>query len=242
MWTREQLKTNAKASLRRFHWAAVLVCLITLLLSGSGGFQINFKVIFDVPFSDSEFLPILAKTFLPLSVGGLFSLLLSIFVCSVLEVGSSRFFLIGRERLPSVSILLDPFRANYGNIVIVMLLRRVFIFLWGLLFVIPGIVKSYAYRMVPYLLAENPNLGYKRALELSSAMMNGHKMEAFILDLSFIGWYLLSAITVNIVGVLYVNPYVQATNAEFYTAIRSEAFSRGITGPDELPGTCTVSA
>ena len=118
----------------------------------------------------------------------------------------------------------------------VMFLRGLFTALWSLLLVVPGIVKGYAWRLVPYLLAENPNLDYRRALDLSAAMMDGHKMDVFVLDLSFFGWNLLSAATAGILGVLYVNPYVAATNAELYIALRTNAFAAGITGPEELPG------
>lgn len=229
MWTREQLKTNAKASLHRFHWVAVLVCLIVMLANG----ELNLKFNFDF---DDGLLPWVWETLPSMLSLGTVGTLLGILVGNVLKVGAARFFLIGRERIPAMDILVDPFRANYGGILLVMFLRGLFTALWSLLFVIPGVVKGYAWRLVPYLLAENPNMNYRRALDLSAAMMDGHKLDAFVLDLSFIGWNLLSAVTANILGVLYVNPYIAATNTELYVALRTNALAAGITGPDELPG------
>ena len=215
MWTREQLKANAKSSLSRFHWTAVLVCLIVVLLGGAGSSGLNFNLDLN---DGSSWIRWAIPTFAAI---GATSTLVGILVGNVAAVGSARFFLIGRERIPTTEIMFDPFRANYGGI---------------LLLVVPGIVKGYAWRLVPYLLAENPNLDYRRALDLSAAMMDGHKMDVFVLDLSFLGWNLLSAMTAGILGVLYVNPYVAATNAELYVALRTNAFAAGITGPEELPG------
>ena len=111
---------------------------------------------------------------------------------------------------------------------------NLFIFLWSLLCVIPGIYKEYQYYYIPYLLAENPYMSFDRAKELSIAMTDGEKMDIFVLDLSFIGWYLLGAII--LIGGIFVNPYAQATYAELYAAARSKAMDTGITGPDELSG------
>lgn len=93
--------------------------------------------------------------------------------------------------------------------------------LWALLFVIPGIVKAFSYSMAMYILAENPEIGALEAINRSKAMMNGHKMELFVLSLSFIGWYLLCAVTFGIAGV-WVIPYMSATVANFYNKIKNQ--------------------
>ena len=102
---------------------------------------------------------------------------------------------------------------------------KVKIFLWGLLFVIPGIVKSYEYRMVPYILAENPNLQMSEVFALSREMTMNQKMNIFVLDLSFIGWSLLSVCTCGLLAIFYVNPYVQATNAELFLELKRQYFA-----------------
>ena len=90
-----------------------------------------------------------------------------------------------------------------------------------MLFVVPGIMKAYSYRLVPYILADNTDIAPMDALKLSQEMMNGHRMNAFILDLSFIGWFILTLLTCGLLGIFYVNPYYHATNAELYLAIKN---------------------
>ena len=92
--------------------------------------------------------------------------------------------------------------------------------LWSLLFVIPGIVKGYAYSQAMYILADNPDIGALEALRRSEEMMKGHKMERFVLDLSFIGWILLVSVTCGIAGI-YVAPYMSAASANFYRALQA---------------------
>lgn len=88
-----------------------------------------------------------------------------------------------------------------------------------LVFLIPFFVKCYSYRLVPYLLADDPALSGRAAVTRSRVLMDGHKAHAFLLDLSFIGWYILSALTFGILLVFRVAPHVQATNAELYRAL-----------------------
>ena len=95
-----------------------------------------------------------------------------------------------------------------------------------MLFIIPGIVKAYAYRMVPYILKEHPELSGTQAITLSRRMMKGNKGDAFVLDLSFIGWILLSALTFGILHLFYVGPYIQATDAELYKVVRADYEAR----------------
>lgn len=80
---------------------------------------------------------------------------------------------------------------------------------------------------VPYILAENPGMDSKQVFEISKRMMNGQKMETFILDLSFIGWALMAGITCGIAGVFYVTPYVNATNTELYAFNKVQAYNEG---------------
>jgi len=92
------------------------------------------------------------------------------------------------------------------------------IFLWSLLFIIPGIIKSYAYRLVPYIIGDHPELDYKEALRLSEEMTEGEKLNMFVMDWSFLGWELLAVLTCGI-GFFFLNPYIEATWAQFYLAM-----------------------
>ncbi|HHX60541.1 MAG TPA: DUF975 family protein [Epulopiscium sp.] len=102
-----------------------------------------------------------------------------------------------------------------------------------LLFGIPAAIKKYAYIIVPYLLADNPNIGSNRALQLSNQMTQGHKFRIYILQLSFIGWYLLGMLGC-IVGIIFVVPYERATEAELYLVLRQEAIEKGLCDYQEL--------
>lgn len=115
-----------------------------------------------------------------------------------------------------------------------MLLMQVYIFLWSLLFIIPGIIKSYSYAQALFIKAENPNISASRAIELSKIMMEGHKGDLFYLHLSFIGWMLLSSITYNILGIVYVFPYFYAAQAFAYEEIKADAIARGVIDPEEF--------
>ena len=99
------------------------------------------------------------------------------------------------------------------------ILIAVFTFLWSLLLVIPGIIKAYAYSMSFYILADNPDLTASEALAKSQSLMRGHKMELFILELSFIGWFFLIGLTFGLAAI-YVVPYMEATMANFYNSIK----------------------
>ena len=98
-------------------------------------------------------------------------------------------------------------------------LVNLFTALWSLLFVIPGIIKGFSYAMANFILAENPGIGAREAINRSKAMMDGHKMELFVLNLSFIGWYLLCGITFGIAAI-WVVPYMSATMVNFYNSIK----------------------
>ncbi|MBQ9081945.1 MAG: DUF975 family protein [Clostridia bacterium] len=243
MWSRALLKTNAKQRLARYHWYGVLVCLLAALLGASSmpslEFEFNGESSGDLEsyFSQlSEESLLIAVIILVVSVVVLLvALAFHLLVSNPTHVGFARYFISAREVKTPVSELFAAFRSNYVNTATVMFTKDLYVFLWTLLFIIPGIIKEYSYFMVPYLLAENPEMDSDRALQLSSDMMVGHKMELFVLRLSFIGWQILSAITYNILGILYVAPYYTATMAEFYVAVRSEAFARGLTSQSELP-------
>jgi hypothetical protein len=119
-----------------------------------------------------------------------------------------------------------------------MFLVMLFTFLWSLLFIIPGIVKSYEYRMIPYLVADNPNLTYKEAFAESRRMMQGNKWRTFVLDLSFIGWHLLSALTLGILELFFVHPYQNLANAALYERLNGhEPYEfEPVTGPAPIAG------
>ena len=147
-------------------------------------------------------------------------LVIDVFVANPLEVGIRRFFTQNLNQSASVKEITYAFDSNYKNIAKTMFYRDLYTFLWSLLFIIPGIVKAYEYRMVPYLLAENPMMSKEEAFAASKQMMDGQKWRTFVLDLSFFGWILLSGFTCGILSIFYVNPYVFSTEAALYERLR----------------------
>ena len=131
-------------------------------------------------------------------------------------VGGNKFFYRNLNEDAELNLLLSGFNENYGKKVKTMFLKDLYTFLWSLLFIIPGIVKAYEYRMVPYLLAEKTELDAKQVLEKSKEIMTGNKWKVFIYDLSFIGWGILNIITLGLVGLFFLNPYKFSSNAALF--------------------------
>ncbi len=248
MWTRSLLKSNAKQVLWQNYWKAFLVCLVAEFLAGGslGSRVLSYNYSSDAGhynyhnvygFADVSILGRYASAITGFALAlALIGIAFSIFVGSPTLVGKSRFFMENRVGCSPFSTLFSTIGGPaYLNVVKVMLLKNLFIFLWSLLFVFPGIYKTYQYRMVDYLLAENPYMTYGRAFELSRQMTEGEKFNMFILDLSFFGWLFLGAMLFGI-GALFVSPYIEATYAELYAALRAKAFSLNLSDENELSG------
>lgn len=140
----------------------------------------------------------------------------------LLSVGFAAFFLDAlRSEKASFDSFFKGFTEYLGTKLVSMLLVSIYTFFWTILFYIPGIVKTYSYAMTPYILLDKPELSANEAITDSRMMMRGHKMELFLLDLSFIGWILLSILTFGILFI-YVVPYMQAARAEFYRTLKGE--------------------
>lgn len=115
----------------------------------------------------------------------------------------------------NIGDMFKGFTTDFGKTFLIGLMTTLFAVLWSLLFIIPGIIKGYSYSMAYFISIDNPELGWNDCIKASQAMMKGHKMDLFILDLSFIGWYIVGALVLGI-GVLWVEPYHGATRAQFY--------------------------
>lgn len=159
----------------------------------------------------------------------------SVFIFNPLAVGTKRFFLVNLNQPAEVRECARAFDVNYRECVRTMFFADLKIFLWSLLLIIPGIVKSYEYRMIPYLLADDPTMDSDRAFAESKALMQGNKLKAFVLDLSFIGWHILSLFTLGLLDIFYVSPYVNQTNAALYERLRYG--TPELDAPAELPDT-----
>lgn len=163
---------------------------------------------------------------LPVSVSKVFasaSFLVAVLIINPLEVGYAnaiRLFYNQRQNNVVENTFKIPL-SDYGRVVITMLLVAVKTFLWALLLIIPGIVKSFAYSMTPYILVENPGMSASEAIRRSEEMMREHKFDLFYLYLSFIGWFILSVLTCGI-GFFWSIPYSQTAVVAFYNDLKAE--------------------
>lgn len=227
-----EFRAIAREALRGRWGTAVIAGIIASILGGTGGGstpEITFTqevsggvtptvTMFDQPlFTVGERIAVAGAITYILLIG-LVAVAIALFLGSVVEVGYSRFHLNlvdGQEA--SIGQLFSYF-PHWKTTVIASLLRGIYIVLWTLLLIIPGIVASYSYAMTPYILADDPDMTASEAISASKAMMEGNRWRLFCLELSFIGWSLLSALTLGI-GHLWLNPYSHAARAAFYREI-----------------------
>jgi len=237
---RKLLKANAKEAFKANYWRSVAVGVITTLIAGGGfaassGGSVNINSnsgqlqqlspgASDVNSIDPQIVAIVLAVFAGIfCIVAIISTVYGIFVGDPMKMGGDSFYLKNSDDSEtSIEEIKTGFTPNYGRNVKTFFLKKLFIFLWSLLFVIPGIVKGLGYSMTNYILAEDPDIGAKEALKKSEEMMKGHKGELFMLMLSFFGWGFLAALTCGILGIFYVGPYINATNAEFYKALKEE--------------------
>lgn len=230
MWTRKELKTNAKGLLKANYWKAFFASLITALFTAGSSSSSNQSASDEAQQAMASMDGVDASTILAVVgivlaacvVIFLVSLLFSVFVSGPFRVGAQKLLLNCKEGTAKCGDVLFAFKNSYLNVAKTMFLQGLYIALWSLLLVVPGIVKAYEYRMVIYLIAENPGMSSKEAFAKSREMMKGQKWNAFILDLSFIGWHILGVCTLGILETFYVMPYTLLTNAELYHALKAE--------------------
>lgn len=227
MWKISELKQTAKGAIKANYWKSVLVGFIATLTMGAGATttytaddsQINsyFSNLTDYEVAK------LAITILGLVAAlSLIIKLVKIFLLNPLNVGCKLFFKNNIQAPADMGDLGFVFKNGYMKIVGGVLLKNIFLCLWSLLFIVPGIIKLYSYRMVEYILADNPDMGIMDAITLSRQMMNGNKWRTFLLDLSFIGWYILSVCTCGILDLFWVAPYRNQADAALYLALKNQ--------------------
>ena len=207
MKTNQELKNQALAALKGNWTPAVLLSLAVLVISMIPSFLGQS----DEAIASLGTIAISYGVVLPLSVG----------VYAVY-----RKLLVGQQ----VKLVEDAFTTGFkswGHNVGGMLLMVLYTILWSLLLIIPGIIKYFSYAMTPFILADKPELTVNEAIELSMKMMDGHKMDLFILSLSFIGWSILAIFTLCI-GYLWLVPYIYTTMAAFYEDVKAEYESKNV--------------
>ncbi len=226
MWNRKEVKSRGKVNFKKNYWKSVLVAFIASLFTASSGVATRnqsdeLSTAINGAAEDPEAMAILLVVLAALGTIMLVLSLVDIFLFKPLQVGCSRFFVVNQETNAEVGEVSYAFRNGYLRSVGAMFLMNLLIALGCILFIIPGIILSFSYRLVPYILADDPTSGAVDALKKSRAMMKGHKWASFVFDLSFIGWALLSLVTIGIVGLFYYNPYKENADAALYESIKA---------------------
>lgn len=243
MWTRKELKGKAKEIVKKSYWKVVLVSLIMILISGGLGAGSSYRygsneassktqsVIEDTTGnivlqnevhakpSAALIAGIVVGVLIALTIFMAVGIVINAFVINPLLTGIRRFFSHELKDSTKVREVAFAFDHSYMNVVKTMFFRDLYTFFWSLLLIIPGIVKGYEYRMIPYLLGDDPEMSKEEAFARSKEMMNGQKWNAFVLDLSFIGWNILSLFTLGLLSVFYVAPYENLTHAALYNRL-----------------------
>ena len=249
MWTRALLKSNAKQVLSRTLQTTLLVTLVITVLSGTAGTSATTTVE-NAENIYQQISPDMIGFLLAMAGGAtLLGVLYNVFIYNPVLVGSKRYYMEARMGNAPFSTLFSIFRrGDYGHVVFVCFMTRLKVFLYTLLLIVPGIIKSYAFVLVPYLMAENPQLSHIRAQQISQKVMVNEKFNYFVLEISFIGWSIVIAAVTSVVAVIFwplsilvsmllsvvLSAYIETTKAEFYAAMREKAFVMNYTDSTEL--------
>lgn len=233
MWTRQELKEKGKAAFKGNYWKSVLVGLVVMVFGGTATYSVK-ESSESLASMEAQLNTLASQT--GISLGTLIGMILgivgvslalglawSVFLRNPLLVGTKRYFLKNAEQPADLKELGYAFQgSHYMRILAARFLADLFIFLWSLLLIIPGIIKHYQYYLVSYILADDPEMPAMDALRMSREMMKGHKWSVFVLDLSFIGWNILGVLTCGILNIFYVTPYIEATGAELYRTLKPQ--------------------
>ncbi len=221
MWNRVDLKERGKAALRSNRITCIFAAFLLSVAAGSDGVSFMFTALYGDTSKTSDAAITAAGTL------SIFIFLIGVFIFAPVEVGIRKFFLDNSKYrnagFSRYNLGVGFTDGNYTNVVAGMFMTNLLIVLWSLLFFIPGFIKAYSWRLVPYIIAENPEISGRDARAISERMMYGSRMEAFILDISFFGWAFIGALTAEIGNIIWTIPYKATTDAELYLFLKNSA-------------------
>lgn len=230
MWSIQEMKSRGKQAFKANYWQSVAVAFVmgifttgtTVATRNQVPTSTDVTVDATSTLSNEQMFFITSMILGTVAVVGLFAAIAHAFIANPIEVGGRRFFeKNAQDPTASFSLITEGFQ-DYWRVFVPMLLRDVFVTLWSLLLVIPGIMKAYSYRMVPYIIKDHPELAPMEVLAYSENMMRGHRWQSFVMDLSFLGWILLGLLTLNLGNILWTNPYMSATDAALYQELSKQ--------------------
>ena len=229
MWTIAEIKERGKRAFKGNYWLCVLVAfLMAIFTTGASAATSRKTQEIDVEGTFGSMSPEdqLAVALVVLGVIGVvlvIGLLIRVFLANPINVGGNAFFMSNVDETPAPFGMIKLGFQHYWHNFATLFLRDLYLCLWSLLFIVPGIIKGYSYRMVPYILADEPELSANEVITKSRQMMDGNKWRAFLLDLSFIGWILLGILTLGLGLIFWTAPYMYNANAALYLKLRDEA-------------------
>ena len=222
MWDRVAVKRRGKQAFLSNYWPCVGVALMqTLLLAANlvdlTGIRLDHPAEEPPVQLSDEKVFVLGMALVGILIAStVVTVLVKVFLSNPVDVGIARFFVGNLERSDArFATLAEGFR-DYGHVFATLLLRDLLVALWMLLLVVPGIVKSYSYRLVPYIVKDEPDLSPLETLRRSEELMRNNRWKAFVLDLSFLGWSVLGVLTLGLGLVFWTGPYAHSTNAALY--------------------------
>ena len=239
MWNITDIKTKGREAFKLNYWPCVIVSAIYMLLFGGNTSRVTTSVSpsnvsVDVSvhgqniaeaaqnMTSEQQIAVAGFAFVGVLIALAVGLLVKAFIVNPVEVGASRFFKNNvDDSTTSVGVLAEGF-SDFGRTFVTLLLRDLIIAAGCILLFIPGLYAIYCFRMVPYIVKDNPELAPMDVLKRSNQMMQGNKWQAFVLDLTFIGWYLLGAITFGLGLIFWTNPYHMSANAALYKELSNQ--------------------
>lgn len=237
----------AREALRGKWLIALVVGLVASLLGGAGadgpevklnidasGANASFEYAGQTIFStggglNSEIGAFLVGSAIYITIAAIAMAVVYFILGSIIETGYARFNLKLVDRQDASFESLFAYFTHWKTMAVARLLRSIYVLLWSLLLVIPGIIASYSYAMTSFLLAERPELEAGETITLSKELMSGNRWRLFCLHFSFIGWLLLSALTFGIL-LLWIIPYMQTAQAAFYESLKNDQAPRDYFG------------
>lgn len=224
MWNIQEMKERGKAAFKSNYWPCFFVALLMGLFTGgvaassrTAGSTEKLQQL--IQSGDKTMLIVFFSTFM---IASAILVVFKIFVVNPIEVGGAAFFAENTEAGPAPFKTIGKGFQNYGHTFAVLFMRDLYLVLWMLLFIVPAFIKMYSYRMVPYILAEHPELSATEVITRSREMMNGNKWQAFKMDLSFLGWILLGILTLGLVNIFWTAPYMESAQAALYLKLRDK--------------------
>lgn len=254
MKTASEFRAEARAALQNNWLTAIAVSAVALLLGANGDGGIDFNINVDTSTGVSADFSALGQDIFSFQHGDLVStglltgiavwaiiaaiaaIALSVIVGGTLRVGYARYQLgLIRQESPRFETLFSYFyHSQWKTAALAALLQGLYVLLWSLLLIVPGVMASYSYAMTEYILSDHPELSAQEAIAQSKAMMAGNRWRLFCLDLSFIGWQILSSLVPLSIGAIVLSPYTQTARAAFYRDLTASPIDGG--EPAQLSG------